>query len=102
MSYRNNAGYRMQDRINVPFAELFAPVAFVGEAAYTAVSAVANFAAKTIRAVRTRARERAAIAVLTALDDRMLKDIGVDRSGIRYLVRKVAENPGVDYRTMCQ
>jgi len=102
MSYRNNAGFPVQERANVPFAELFAPVAFVGEAVYTAMGAVVRIVGKAVRAVRARARERAAIAVLSALDDRMLKDIGVDRSGIQYLVRKVAENPGVDYRTMCQ
>lgn len=102
MRYRNDAGYPMQDRINVPFAELLAPITYVGDAAYTAMVAVARLVGRAFRAARVRARERAAIATLMALDDRMLKDIGVDRSGIHYLVRKVAENPGVDYRTMRQ
>jgi hypothetical protein len=50
MSYRNNAGYPVQDRINVPFAELLAPFAFVGEAAYTAMGAAARGVGKAVRA----------------------------------------------------
>ena len=102
MSYRNNVGYPVRDRITVPFAELFAPIGFVGEAAYMAIGASVRVVGKAFRIARARAKERKAIAVLTALDDRMLKDIGVDRSQIHYLVRKTTENPEIDYRVMCQ
>jgi uncharacterized protein YjiS (DUF1127 family) len=102
MSYNNYAHYRTQNRINVPFAEFVAPFAFVGEAVYTAANAGARVVGKAFRAAMAKVRERAAVATLSNLDDRILKDIGVRRSEIHFLARRVAENPGVDYRVLCR
>lgn len=102
MSYRNDAHYQMPHRINVPFAEFVAPITFVGETVYTAIEASAKAVGQAFRAAKVKVRERSAIATLAELDDLTLKDIGVRRSEIRFLARKVAENPGVDYRIMCQ
>ncbi len=102
MSYRTYANYRMNQAFRVPFAEFTAPMSFVGKAVYTAVEAAARLVGQAFRATKVKVRERAAINGLAALDDRTLKDIGVRRSEICFLAHKVAENPGVDYRVMCQ
>ncbi len=61
-----------------------------GHAAVRAVHATARIAADLARAVarghRLRRRRREGIAVLSALDDRMLADIGIDRAGIEAVV----------------
>ena len=102
MSYRYYVGYRPTRSYNVPFVHLVRPTAFVGEAIYVALDGAVNFAARAVRAVQSKLRENAAVKELSALDDRILQDIGVPRSEIRTIARRVAENPGMDYRMLSQ
>lgn len=102
MRYRKYADFQMHERTNVPFADLVAPKTFFSEAIYTAIETATGFVGQAFRALKVKARERSAVTAVSNLDDRTLKDIGIRRSEIRYLARKVAENPGVDYRTLCQ
>jgi uncharacterized protein YjiS (DUF1127 family) len=102
MRYRYHADYRVHESANAHFADLVAPMTFVGEAVHTAVEAAAGLVGQAFRAAKAKARERSAVNALSELDDGTLKDIGIPRSEIRYVARKLAENSGVDYRTMCQ
>lgn len=49
-------------------------------------------------AMRARMQERVTIRQLSNLEDHILKDIGVPRSEIPTIARKIAENPGLDCR----
>jgi uncharacterized protein YjiS (DUF1127 family) len=100
MRYENYPDHRVYGRSNVPVADVAAPMAYAGEAIYAAYEAVAGIFGQVVRAVKVRARERSAVEALSTLDDRILNDIGVRRSEIRYLSRKIAENPGADYHGM--
>lgn len=97
MTYRNDhfgdghavAGYA-NTPVRVPFVELVEPFMHVGEE-------VVRFGAATVAAMYratgafTRWRnERSTIKELMALDDRILEDIGVRRSEIMAVARKLA------------
>ena len=92
--------YRYYDgaEIRVPFAEVTSPMNYMGEAICTGFDAVFRATGKAFHAVATKIRERRAIAELSELDDRTLADIGISRSLIHHVAKKVAENPGVNYR----
>ncbi|MBL6079214.1 DUF1127 domain-containing protein [Belnapia sp. T18] len=47
-----------------------------------------------LQAIRLWCREQRAAAILGRLDDRMLKDIGIDRSAIPYEARRHSIGPG--------
>jgi uncharacterized protein YjiS (DUF1127 family) len=47
-----------------------------------------------LRAIRRWCREQRTAAILSRLDDRMLKDIGIDRSTIPYEARR--QSTGLD------
>jgi uncharacterized protein YjiS (DUF1127 family) len=102
MSTRSYANHRPDRRISVPFAEFVAPMSHIGEAVYTAIEGTAGLVGQAFRTAKVKARARKQVNVLSGLDDRTLKDIGVRRSEIRYVARKVAENPGLDYRVICR
>ncbi len=61
--------------------------------AYKAVSAVAELVKNTVDAVRTWRQRRAAIAELSRLNDRLLKDVGIDRNEIRAAVDGMLSQP---------
>ncbi len=82
----------------LPFAEVLAPMWYFGEAIYTGLEAVAMAVAAGARWIGRRWRAHRSVAVLSVLNDHMLKDIGLYRSEIRYLAHKIAENPDMDYR----
>lgn len=60
----------------------------------TVVSAIV----RAFHAVQTKMLERTTVKQLSALEDHILHDIGVPRSQIHEMARKMAENPGVDHR----
>ncbi len=60
---------------------------------YKAVTAVAEWVANTVNAVRTWHTRHAAIGELSRLDDHLLKDIGIDRSEIRAVVDRMVRRP---------
>ncbi len=84
MSYRYFVGYRPHRSYAMPVSQ--------------AADAVVGLVARAFRATRARARENSAINILSGLDDRTLRDIGVPRSEIHPITRKMAENPGMDHR----
>lgn len=86
MSYRYFVGYRPHRPYAMPFSQ--------------AADAVVGFVARAVRAARSRARENSAISILSDLDDRTLRDIGIPRSEIRPIAHKMSENPEIDYRVM--
>jgi uncharacterized protein YjiS (DUF1127 family) len=52
-----------------------------------------------LNAIRRRQRRRLAIHSLEALDDRVLRDIGIDRGSIRVMPRQVLSRLGDRHRT---
>ena len=84
---------------NVPFGHFVSPMNTVGEAVYTAFSEASAVAGKVAKAIHAKLRARASIKALSDLDDHQLADIGIHRSDIAYLARRVAENPGFDHRS---
>ncbi len=60
---------------------------------YKAVTAVAEWVANTVNAVRTWHTRQRAIGELSRLNDHLLKDIGIDRSEIRTVVDGMLRRP---------
>ena len=58
---------------------------------------LAAFAENLASAVRIKLRERRSRRLLSELDDRMLKDIGVHRAEIPHVARRAALARGVGY-----
>ena len=69
---------------------------------YPITDAVVSAVVRAFHAVSTKVVERATVKQLSALEDHILADIGVPRSRIHEMARKMAENPGVDHRTIAQ
>ncbi len=74
-------------RVNGPLDEALS--AYV----YKAVTAVAEWGANTVNAVRAWHTRHAAIGELSRLDDPLLKDIGIDPSEIRTVVDGMLRRP---------
>ena len=100
MNYASYARHRVEGSQRVPFEEFVQPTRFVGEAFYSASEAVARAASRFFRETVVKSRERASVRELSDLSDHTLKDIGIHRSEIRQLARRVAETPGTDYRVL--
>ena len=98
MSYANHDQSGMRPAPAVPFSEFTAPMAYIGEAVYTAVEMAAKGIAAAFRAVARVAQRHRTQSQLMTLDDRTLQDIGVSRSEIRYIARRVSEDAGYDFR----
>ena len=102
MSYTSHIGRYSHSAGSVPFSAYTDSFKVLGEAVHEAASAVAHAVARAIEAARTKAAERATVQSLREVSDETLKDIGIHRSEIRYLARRVSENPGMDYRVFRQ
>ena len=100
MTYASYTRHKVHESQKVPFEEFVEPTRFVGEAFYSASEAIAQAATRVFKEAVVSSRERTSVKELSALSDHTLKDIGVDRSEIRYLARRVAENPQADYRVL--
>jgi uncharacterized protein YjiS (DUF1127 family) len=94
MSYADSSRHR------VPFAELVEPTRVVGETLYETARSATHTTARAFEAIARRVRARRSVKELSKLSDHVLQDIGVDRSEIASLARRVSENPDVDYRVM--
>ena len=57
-----------------------------------AVSAVAKATAGVVESMRRRHREAVTVRELSALRDRELRDIGIERDEIRFIARTLAQN----------
>ena len=57
-----------------------------------AVSAVAKSIAGIVESARRRHREAVTVRELSALRDRELRDIGIERADIRFIARSMAQN----------
>jgi uncharacterized protein YjiS (DUF1127 family) len=100
MSYASYARQKVQESQKVPFAEFVEPTRFVGETFYGASEAIAHAAARVFKEAVVKSRRRASEKELSALSDHTLKDIGVHRSEIHYLTRRVAENADAGNRAL--
>jgi uncharacterized protein YjiS (DUF1127 family) len=98
MSYARYAEHRVSEATHVPFGHFVAPFGFVGEAIYTAFEGMTDVAKRAFGAFQAKTGEREAVRALVRLDDRTLRDIGVQRAQVRYIAKRTAENPDTDYR----
>lgn len=94
MSY-SPAGHR-----RVPFAEFVSPFGPIADTLYGAALAGAHGVARAVQAIAREVEVRRTMRAVSQLSDHTLKDIGVDRWEIERLVRRAADAPGVDYRTL--
>ena len=98
MSYASHSDSRSGSAHAVPFSEFTAPMMVIGESVYTAFEMASKAVYQgTSAIVRSWQRHRSE-SQLRALDDRTLQDIGVSRSEIRYLAKRVSEDPNFDFR----
>ena len=98
MSYANPNHGRMGQAPAVPFSEVTAPMEAVGQSVYTAIEMAAKAVYAGFTGVASMFRRHRAQSQLMALDDRTLQDIGVSRSEIRYIAKRVSEDTGYDHR----
>ena len=74
----------------VPFTELVEPFMYVGEEVVRFGSAAVSAAARVTGAFMRWHRARATVKSLQALEDHRLEDIGISRSEIAVVARKLA------------
>lgn len=97
MTYRNDNygnGYAVAGYANsptkVPFVELVTPFMYIGEEVVRFGTAAVAATFRVAAAFMRWRNERATMRALGALEDHILKDIGVSRGEIPAIARKVA------------
>ena len=98
MSYADHPEHGMGPAPAVPFSAFTAPMEFVGQSVYSAFEMAAKGIAAVYSALARMLRQHRAQSHLMSLDDRTLQDIGVARSEIRYIAKRVSEDAGYDHR----
>ena len=99
MSYAHDHYYHRRTGARVPFAEFTDSFKAAGEAAYEAFDATKRFFESVAETAVRRHRERVTFEELSGLADHVLRDIGVSRSEIGYIAKRVAADPDYDHRT---
>lgn len=87
--YRDTMNRAHDERAKVASALLAGAATGLGTLAGTAARGLGRAGRSIVSSVVTARRRRAAIRQLHALDDRMLKDIGLSRGDIPYLVNQM-------------
>lgn len=100
MSYTKHANPCVYETGAVSFDSMAASGGAVSPHPIT--DAVVSAVVKAAHAVQTAMTERTTVKQLSALEDHILADIGVHRSQIREVARKMTETPGLDHRTVTQ
>ena len=98
MTHSKHANHCVYDTGAVYFDNMVVSTGAVSQPPIT--DAVVSAVVRAFHAVQTKMLERATVKQLSALEDHVLHDIGVPRSQIHEVARKMAENPGVDHRTV--
>ena len=98
MEYRKHANHCVYDLGPAPLESFEGPI--TGVRPHTVIDAMAGAVARAFAAAQAKMRERATIREISNLDDHILNDIGLPRSEIRAMARKLAENPGLDHRSL--
>ena len=98
MTYRS-AGHVSADgtsthQTRVPFQELVTPTSFVADGITVAVNQTWAVVQRAAARVAYRHRVNRTIRELSALDDRTLSDIGLQRGQIEAVARSAAERSG--------
>jgi uncharacterized protein YjiS (DUF1127 family) len=75
----------------VPFLELVAPVQFVGAAVMGAIALAGRAVCRSKTRIAHLANVRRTTAELEALDDLLLRDIGVSRAEIRAIAKRAVD-----------
>ena len=78
----------------VPFYEFVLPNLYAGDIVAALISAGVKAFGRGVDAIKRWHWERSTRVALRALDDRILADIGVERSRIDAVAEAVARNPG--------
>lgn len=79
-----------------PIAGHALPLRYLGEALCIALEAAARISLRAPRLAVAKWRERMTIERLSGLDDHTLQDIGIDRSQIPHLVRRLIDDRRLD------
>ena len=102
MSYASYYEHHRRFASVPPFVKFTESFGETSETAYDVFDTFGRFISRAVRDAGTKMREYKSVKAVSGLSDEVLKDIGVQRSEIRYVARRVAENPGLNYRTFCQ
>ena len=83
---------------SVPFSVYVGGFKLVGKALRKTALAIASGIVDKARAFETNRRNPRHTLLPAGISEKTLQDIGIRGSEIQFLARKMAENPGVDYR----